>query len=59
MLSGANFVPQGDNLSMGYEKRTKERGRGKLPISGETGKAFEKRMCCVGSFNSRSLRLSS
>ena len=47
ILSGANFVPQGNNLSNGIRERTKERGRGKLPISGETRKAFEKRMCCA------------
>ena len=54
ILSGGNLVPQGNNLSNGIRERTKERGRGKLPISGETRKAFEKRVCCVGSFNSRS-----
>ena len=43
----------------GMRQKTKERGRGKLQISGEIRKASEKRMCCVGSFNSRSLSLSS
>ena len=56
ILSGANLVPQGNNLSNGIRERTKERGRGKLPISGETRKAFEKRMCCVGSDRSALVR---
>ena len=59
ILSDANLVPQGNNLSNGIRERTKERGRDKLPISEETRKAFEKRVCCVGSFSSRSLSLSS
>ena len=59
ILSGANLVPLGNNLFNGIREKTKERGRSKLPISGKTRKAFEKRVCCVGSFNSRSLNLRS